>query len=326
MLFSITTDNVQSGCHKKHIGMQALLVRKTDEIMLTLAHFAHVLRAKVSGVALHIYNNCFFGWQSPALWPFLKHAKHNRFSRTYDLLLSMLISSFDQVSSTDTLHGPFFTTHVPTVPAKSWLAKEKAGTLQMYRFSMAAFGFALAILLVSGSDLSRWILWQLAFIAKTSVKVLVPKIVVSTSQRVDCELERTDKAIQEAAEALRLRQEDEDALRIRLNSLRAKEVRTLCSLMKVTIGNAGKSALIERLIVYSDIGLLMSGEYNPELALDTLSYSTPEMQQSREKLPAFWAVAETKRTKELASLKKLAYMDILSTSQSDDQRQSPTVR
>ena len=30
---------------------------------------------------------------------------------------------------------------------------------------------------------------------------------------VDCELERTDKAIQEAAEALRLRQEDEDALR-----------------------------------------------------------------------------------------------------------------
>ena len=80
--------------------------------------------------------------------------------------------------------------------------------------------------------------------------------------------------------------------------------------MKVTMGNAGKSALIERLIAYSDIGLLMSGEYNPELALDTLSYITPEMQQSMEKLPAFRAVAETQWTKELAPLKKLAYMDI----------------
>ena len=28
----------------------------------------------------------------------------------------------------------------------------------LYRFSMGAFGFALAFLLVSGSDLSRWIL------------------------------------------------------------------------------------------------------------------------------------------------------------------------
>ena len=34
------------------------------------------------------------------------------------------------------------------------------------------------------------------------------------------------------------------------------------------------------------------------------------MQQSMEKLPAFRAVAETQWTKELAPLKKLAYMDI----------------
>ena len=66
--------------------------------------------------------------------------------------------------------------------------------------------------------------------------------------------------------------------------------------MKETMGNAGKSALIERLIAYSDIGLLKTGEYSPELALDTLSYITPEMQQSLEKLPSFRAVAETKST------------------------------
>ena len=93
---------------------------------------------------------------------------------------------------------------------------------------------------------------------------------------VDCELERMDKAIQEAAETLRLRQEDEDALRTRLNSLRAKEVRTLCSLMKVKMGNPGKSALIERLIAYSDIGLLMSGEYSPEQAIMPQHGRSPE--------------------------------------------------
>ena len=85
---------------------------------------------KVSGVALHIYmynNRFFFVWQSHALWPFLKHAKHNRFSRTYDLPLSMLIfSSFDQISSTDTLHGPFSQlTCRPFPPNPGWQKKRR---------------------------------------------------------------------------------------------------------------------------------------------------------------------------------------------------------
>ena len=47
----------------------------------------------------------------------------------------------------------------------------------------------------------------------------------------------------------------------KLAKMKVKDVKKVCSTMKVTISTAGKTALIERLVTYSEMGLLESGEY-----------------------------------------------------------------
>ena len=75
--------------------------------------------------------------------------------------------------------------------------------------------------------------------------------------------------------------------------MRMKDVKKVCSsTLKVTISTAGKTALIERLVTYSEMGLLESGEYCPAMALKAMSYVTEEVQ---DKLCQFFEVSSRAR-------------------------------
>ena len=62
--------------------------------------------------------------------------------------------------------------------------------------------------------------------------------------------------------------------------MKVKDVKKVCGTLKVTISTAGKTALNERLVTYSEMGLLESGEYCPAMALKALSYVTEEVQDN----------------------------------------------
>ena len=105
--------------------------------------------------------------------------------------------------------------------------------------------------------------------------------------------------------------EEREQVRSELTKMKAKEVKKVCSLLNVTMGNAGKAALIERLVAYSEMGLLKSGQYNADEALKVLTYVTPEVKGELDKLPDFKAVEERKWSKKLSGvMTSIEYMNI----------------
>ena len=58
------------------------------------------------------------------------------------------------------------------------------------------------------------------------------------------------------------------------------------------------------------MGLLESGVYSAAHALDTLSYVTPEVQETLSALPKFSSLPEKEWTKDLTVLKRMMYMDV----------------
>ena len=117
-------------------------------------------------------------------------------------------------------------------------------------------------------------------------------------------------AVTDAVRALRTREEGNEELKARLQKMKVKDVKKVCSTLKVTISTAGKHALIERLVTYSEVGLLESGEYCPAMALKAMSYVTEEVQDKLSQLPKFSAVPEEKWGKGLRVLERLTYMDV----------------
>ena len=119
-------------------------------------------------------------------------------------------------------------------------------------------------------------------------------------------------AVTDAVRALWTREEGNEELKARLQKMKVKDVKKVCSTLKVTISTAGKTAVIERLVTYSEIGLLESGEYCPAMALKAMSYVTEEVQDKLSQLPKFQAVdlPEEKWGKDLRVLERLTYMDM----------------
>ena len=101
-----------------------------------------------------------------------------------------------------------------------------------------------------------------------------------------------------------------EELKARLQKMKVKDVK-VCSTLKVTISTAGKTALIERLVTYSEMRLLESGDYCPAMALKAMSYVTEEVQEDKlSQLPKFQAMPEEKWGKDLPVLERLTYMDV----------------
>ena len=100
--------------------------------------------------------------------------------------------------------------------------------------------------------------------------------------------------VTDAVRALRTREEGNEELKARLQKMKVKDVKKVCSTLKVTTSTAGKTALIERLVTYSEMGLRESGEYCPAMALKAMSYVTKEVQDKLSQLPKFQAVPEEK--------------------------------
>ena len=114
----------------------------------------------------------------------------------------------------------------------------------------------------------------------------------------------------DAVRALRTREEGNEELKARLQKMKVKDVKKVCSTLKVTTSTAGKTALFERLVTYSEMVLLESGEYCPAMAHKAMSYVTKEVQDKLSQLPKFQAVPEEKWGKDLRVLERLTYMDV----------------
>lgn len=93
-----------------------------------------------------------------------------------------------------------------------------------------------------------------------------------------------------ALDALKLSGTDGDAKRVAqelLESLRLFEVKELCQRLAIKMAKANKSALIQRLLAYGEMGLLEKGHLDTQQAAKAVSYLSDDMKAALDRLPPF---------------------------------------